>query len=53
MNNIKKILCCPECKGDLQDNKTFLYCKKCNIKYKIKDNIIVLISQELEEQLRK
>ncbi|MFW6026285.1 MAG: Trm112 family protein [Nanoarchaeota archaeon] len=53
MNEIKKILCCPECRGCLIDNITFLFCKKCNIRYNIKDNIIVLISKELETQLRK
>jgi uncharacterized protein YbaR (Trm112 family) len=50
---IKDILCCPDCKEDLEDKKTYLYCKTCNREYKIKDGIIVLIPKELEEELRK
>lgn len=34
-----EILACPDCKGDLKQNKTKLICSKCKKEYKIRENI--------------
>ena len=39
-----KIIVCPECKGGVEITKDGLICLKCNILYKIIDNVPVMIS---------
>lgn len=51
--SIVDIICCPNCQSDLitNDNKNFT-CSKCNSSYREKGGIIILISKELEDELR-
>jgi hypothetical protein len=44
------ILICPKCKGSLQINedKTALFCQKCRLKYRIEDDIPVMLIDEAE-----
>jgi uncharacterized protein YbaR (Trm112 family) len=44
------ILACPKCKGDvrLTDNKDGLICDACKLKYPIKDDIPVMLTDEAE-----
>ncbi len=45
-----KILCCPVCKGSLEiENESFLVCKKCRVKYPVKDDIPVLLVEESQK----
>ncbi len=52
--DILDLICCPKCNGDLKfiaGNKKRkildkLFCKKCNKKYLIKDNIPILIDED-------
>lgn len=43
-----KILCCPKCKGDLEYNekKDVLICKKCELVYKIEEDIPIMLVEE-------
>ena len=46
-----EILACPKCKGDLiydiENEK--LICEKCKLKFKIKDDIPIMLLDEAEE----
>ena len=46
-----KILACPGCKGDLiykkEENK--LVCQKCRLKYKIQDDIPIMLLDQAEK----
>lgn len=44
-------LACPKCKGkiELNDKKESLVCNKCRFKYRIVDNIPVLLVDEAEK----
>ena len=44
------ILACPMCKGDLRYDaqKTALLCKKCSIKFPIRDGIPILLPPEMQ-----
>lgn len=44
------ILACPKCKGDvrLTDNRDGLICDACKLKYPIKDDIPVMLTDEAE-----
>ena len=43
-----KILVCPECRGDLvlTDNSDGLICHACRLKYEIKDDIPIMLTEE-------
>ncbi len=45
------ILACPQCKGDLEydreNNK--LICQKCRLKYKVEDDIPIMLINEAEK----
>lgn len=43
-----EILVCPKCKGDLNylSEKSALDCKKCNLRYRIDDDIPVMLIDE-------
>jgi uncharacterized protein YbaR (Trm112 family) len=43
------ILACPKCKGDLRLEGDFLICDNCRLKYKIEDDIPILLVDEAEE----
>jgi len=45
------ILACPKCKGDvrLTDNRDGLICDACKLKYPIKDDIPVMLTDEAEK----
>lgn len=40
------ILCCPICKGTVEqdENGKYLICRRCRVKYPIKDNIPILLA---------
>ena len=42
------IIACPKCKGDLiyKEEENFLICKNCKLKYKIEDDIPILLIEE-------
>ncbi len=44
-------LACPQCKGKIEvnDNQESLVCNKCQLKYRIVDNIPVLLKDESEK----
>ena len=44
------ILVCPKCKGSLQlnEDKATLFCQKCRLKYRIEDDIPVMLIDEAE-----
>ncbi|MDA3855461.1 MAG: Trm112 family protein [Candidatus Woesearchaeota archaeon] len=47
------IVCCPNCNSDLKvKSELVIFCSKCNLEYREKEGILVLISKELEEELR-
>ena len=45
-----EILACPKCKGDLvyESEKGELICHACRLKYKVKDDIPVMLIEEAE-----
>lgn len=45
-----EILACPKCKGDveLSKNAGYLICRKCMLKYAIKEGIPVMLIEEAE-----
>ncbi len=45
-----EILACPKCKGDIElsEKGDYLLCKKCMLKYPIKDGIPVMLIDEAE-----
>lgn len=57
--DILDVVCCPNCKGDLEnlniaDSRggiTFS-CRSCNSEFRKKEEILILINKELEDELR-
>jgi len=47
-DEILKIICCPKCKGDLEykKEKEVLICRKCELVYKIEDDIPIMLIEE-------
>ena len=47
---ILKILVCPKCKGSLEykEKQNRLICHKCNLAYKIEDDIPIMLIDEAE-----
>lgn len=45
------ILACPKCKGDLEYNKeeNTLICNKCRLRYKIEEDIPIMLIDEAEK----
>mgnify|MGYP000509373473 CR=1 FL=1 len=45
------ILVCPQCKGSLLylEEDELLFCEECSLKYKIEDDIPVMLVEEAEE----
>lgn len=46
-----EILACPRCKGDLEYDKAEnkLICKKCRLRYRIEDDIPIMLIDEAEK----
>lgn len=46
-----KILACPKCKGDLEfkEKENKLVCYKCKLKYRIEDEIPIMLIEEAEK----
>jgi len=46
-----EILACPKCKGDLEYDKVEnkLICKKCRLRYRIEDDIPIMLIDEAEK----
>ena len=45
-----EVLCCPKCKGDLvhDEENQKLICESCQLKYSIKDNIPIMLTDEAD-----
>jgi uncharacterized protein YbaR (Trm112 family) len=45
---LKEILVCPKCKGDLEfhDEKNEIHCRACKLVYDVKDDIPVMLIEE-------
>ncbi len=50
--NVIDIICCPACQSDLVQEGKNLICQGCSTKYYEKERVLVLISKELEDELR-
>lgn len=44
-----KILACPSCKGDVEFKEEEIVCKKCNLKYPIKNGIPIMLIEKAEK----
>ncbi|WP_084675022.1 Trm112 family protein [Hippea jasoniae] len=46
-----EILACPKCRGDLKlsDDKNWLICESCKVKYPIEDDIPILLIDKAEK----
>lgn len=47
---LRKILVCPKCKGELEhkEEEKVLICKACRLRYKIEDDIPIMLVDEAE-----
>ncbi len=43
------ILACPKCKGDLELKGEGLNCNKCKLRYRIEDDIPIMLIDEAEK----
>jgi uncharacterized protein YbaR (Trm112 family) len=44
-----KILACPKCKKDIIYKNNYFICKKCRLKYKIKNNVPDMLIKNAEK----
>lgn len=44
-----EILACPSCKGDVELDNQKIVCKKCGLKYPVKDGIPIMLIDEAEK----
>lgn len=54
-DDLLKIVCCPNCQGNLSrkdGSDVVVVCDDCKTSFRMKDGVLVLISKELEEELR-
>jgi uncharacterized protein len=49
--DLKQILCCPKCKGDLEfkEEEQKIICQTCRLIYQIRDDIPVMLIDEAEK----
>jgi uncharacterized protein len=49
--DLKQILCCPKCKGDLEfkEEEQKILCNSCRLIYQIRDDIPVMLIDEAEK----
>lgn len=52
MNDLIDLICCPNCQSDLIKTDLEIKCNNCGSKFREKEGILILISKELEEELR-
>jgi uncharacterized protein len=45
---LMEILACPQCKGPLEEQGDFLICRRCDLRYPMRDAIPVLLLDEAE-----
>jgi len=47
-----EILTCPKCKGEIKyiEEKKMIICQKCRLKFKIIDNIPIMLLDEAEDE---
>jgi uncharacterized protein YbaR (Trm112 family) len=45
-----KVLACPKCKGSLEYKNDSLICQRCRLKYRIDDDIPIMLVDEAEPQ---
>lgn len=51
--DLLEVVCCPICHSDLKSkSETIVFCSKCDVEYREKEGILILISKDLEEKLR-
>jgi len=43
-----EIMCCPECKGDVEEKEGKIVCLECGRRYPIKDDIPIMLVEEAE-----
>lgn len=43
------ILACPKCKGNLKLNENSLICRQCKLRYRIEDDIPIMLIDEAEK----
>ena len=43
---LKEILACPKCKGELEYRETEIRCNACKLAYRIEDGIPVMLIEE-------
>jgi uncharacterized protein YbaR (Trm112 family) len=43
------ILACPSCKGDVELKENKIVCKKCGLKYPVRDGIPIMLIDEAEK----
>jgi uncharacterized protein YbaR (Trm112 family) len=43
------ILACPDCKGDVELKEEKIICKKCGLKYPVRDGIPIMLIEEAEK----
>jgi uncharacterized protein YbaR (Trm112 family) len=50
-DDLKAILCCPKCKGDLEfkEEENKIICHECRLIYPVKDDIPVMLIDEAEK----
>jgi uncharacterized protein len=45
---LMEILACPQCKGTIEEQGDFLICRRCDLRYPVRDGIPVLLVEEAE-----
>lgn len=43
------ILACPACKGDVELKEEKIVCKRCGLKYPVRDGIPIMLIEEAEK----
>jgi len=46
------LICCPNCQSDLSADENKFLCMSCESEFREKNGILILISKELEDELR-
>jgi uncharacterized protein len=44
-----EVVACPKCKTSLQKGENLLLCDKCKVKYQVKEEIPILLINEVEQ----
>lgn len=43
------ILACPDCKGEVKEEGEKIVCRKCGLKYPVRDSIPIMLVDEAEQ----